>query len=39
MTGDAWLLGVAIFLTLLVAGAFTAYAAYATRRGLRFRRY
>ncbi|HVV36787.1 MAG TPA: DUF4012 domain-containing protein [Acidimicrobiales bacterium] len=37
--GDAWLLGVAIFLTLITAGALSLYENQATRRGLRFRRF
>ena len=39
MVGDAWLLGVAILLTLLTGAALSAYESYASRRGLRFRRF
>jgi hypothetical protein len=39
MVSDAWLLGVAILLTLLAGAGLSAYETYATRRGLRFRRF
>ncbi|MEY2471864.1 MAG: hypothetical protein QOK28_1193 [Actinomycetota bacterium] len=38
MVADAWLLGVAILLTLLAGAGLSAYERFSTRRGLRFRR-
>ena len=39
MVGDAWLLGVAILLTLLAGAGLSAYENFATTRGFKFRRF